>query len=90
MNLSDPIYHNADKARDHLEALLWADGPVCPHCKVRDHASKIKGGRKAHNGGQGVHLVGELLMMDHYDGVYDVRISLSFASTTTYGQVAFA
>lgn len=45
MNLSDPIYHNADKARDHLEALLWADGPVCPHCKVRDHASKIKGGR---------------------------------------------
>ena len=45
MNLSNAIYHNADKARDHLEALLWADGPVCPHCKVRDHASKIKGGR---------------------------------------------
>src|SRR5258705_82637 len=48
MNLSDPIYHNADKARDHLEALLWADGPVCPHCKVRDHASKIKGGPKGY------------------------------------------
>jgi transposase-like protein len=45
MNLSDPIYHNADKARDHLEALLWADGPVCPHCGTRDRASKIKGGR---------------------------------------------
>ena len=45
MNLSDPIYHNADKAREHLEALLWADGPVCPHCGKRDHASKIKGGR---------------------------------------------
>ena len=45
MNLSNPIYHDADKARDHLETLLWADGPVCPHCKVRDHASKIKGGR---------------------------------------------
>ncbi len=46
MNLSNAIYHDADKAREHLEALLWADGPVCPHCKVRDHASKIKGGRK--------------------------------------------
>ena len=45
MNISDPIYHNADKAREHLEALLWADGPVCPHCKTRDRASKIKGGR---------------------------------------------
>lgn len=45
MNLSDPIYHNADKAREHLEALLWPDGPVCPHCKERDRASKIKGGR---------------------------------------------
>ena len=46
MNLSNPIYHDADKAREHLEALLWADGPVCPHCQTRDRASKIKGGRK--------------------------------------------
>lgn len=45
MNLSNPIYHDADKAREHLEALLWADGPVCPHCQTRDRASKIKGGR---------------------------------------------
>ena len=45
MNLSNPIYHDADKAREHLEAILWADGPVCPHCKTRDRASKIKGGR---------------------------------------------
>ena len=45
MNLSDPIYHNADKAREHLEALLWPDGVICPHCQERDRASKIKGGR---------------------------------------------
>ena len=45
MNLSNSIYHDADKAREHLEALLWADGPVCPHCQTRDRASKIKGGR---------------------------------------------
>jgi transposase-like protein len=46
MNLSDPIYHNADKAREHLEALLWPDGVICPHCKERDRSSAIKGGRK--------------------------------------------
>jgi transposase-like protein len=45
MNFSDPIYHDADKAREHLEALLWPDGAICPHCKTRDRASKINGGR---------------------------------------------
>ena len=45
MNLSDPIYHNADKARKHLEGLLWANGPVCPHCGALERASKISGGR---------------------------------------------
>ena len=45
MNLSDPIYHDAEKAREHLESLLWPDGAICPHCKERDRASKISGGR---------------------------------------------
>jgi transposase-like protein len=45
MNLSNPIYHNAEKAREHLEALLWPDGPCCPHCQTTNRASKIKGGR---------------------------------------------
>ena len=45
MNLLNPIYQDADKAREHLEALLWPDGVVCPHCKSRDRSSKISGGR---------------------------------------------
>ena len=45
MNLSDTIYHDVDKAREHLEALLWPDGVICPHCQERDRASKINGGR---------------------------------------------
>jgi transposase-like protein len=32
MNLTDPIYHDADKARQHIEAIFWPRGPVCPHC----------------------------------------------------------
>lgn len=30
--LTDAIFHDEDKARAHLEALRWPDGPVCPHC----------------------------------------------------------
>ena len=42
-NLSNPIYHNKDKAREHLEAIRWPDGPVCPHCGVVGTAYAITG-----------------------------------------------
>jgi transposase-like protein len=42
-NLSNPIYTDADKARAHLEALLWPNGPVCPHCGVADNAAAMNG-----------------------------------------------
>ena len=43
MNLFDPIYQDADKAREHLEALHWPNGPVCPHCGVINEATKLQG-----------------------------------------------
>ena len=43
LNLTDPIFHNENKARTHLEALRWPDGPVCPHCGSVDNAAKLKG-----------------------------------------------
>jgi len=43
-NLQDPIYHDDDAARAHLEALLWPYGPVCPRCGVmEDRITKLKG-----------------------------------------------
>ncbi len=42
-NLTDPIYSDADKAREHLEAIQWPDGPVCPHCGVVDNAHLMAG-----------------------------------------------
>lgn len=36
--LTDPIYQDADKAREHLEAIHWPDGPLCPHCGNADPA----------------------------------------------------
>jgi transposase-like protein len=31
-NLTDPVFHDEDKAREHLEAMRWPNGPWCPHC----------------------------------------------------------
>ncbi len=31
-DLTAPHFTNEDKAREHLEALRWPDGPFCPHC----------------------------------------------------------
>jgi transposase-like protein len=42
-DLSNPIYHDADKAREHLESIRWPDGPICPHCGVLDNATALKG-----------------------------------------------
>ena len=43
-NLTDPIYHDETKARKHLEAIRWPDGPYCPLCGVMDdRITKLKG-----------------------------------------------
>jgi transposase-like protein len=35
-NLTDPIFNDEDKAREHLESIRWADGVYCPHCGNTD------------------------------------------------------
>ncbi|MDP1630728.1 MAG: IS1595 family transposase [Caulobacter sp.] len=49
MNLTAPIFTDADKAREHLEATRWPHGPICPHCGVIDEATALKG--SAHRAG---------------------------------------
>lgn len=41
--LSNPIFTDEIKAREWLEARLWKDGPICPHCGVIDDATLMKG-----------------------------------------------
>ena len=36
------IYTDTNAAREHLESLLWPDGPVCPHCGVVNQATLLK------------------------------------------------
>jgi len=39
---SAPYFRNDEAARKALEAILWPDGPICPHCGVINHAYATK------------------------------------------------
>ena len=42
-DLTNPIYHDADKAREHLERLHWGESPVCAHCGSIGNITKLEG-----------------------------------------------
>ncbi|MFI4975638.1 MAG: IS1595 family transposase [Caulobacterales bacterium] len=48
-DFSNPIFHDETKAREWLEARLWANGPICPKCGVVDQATLMQG--KSHRPG---------------------------------------
>lgn len=39
--LSRPYLHDEAKAFEHLEAIIWANGRVCPHCGGVDRITKV-------------------------------------------------
>jgi transposase-like protein len=45
MDITNPIYSDPNKAREHLEKLLWPNGPFCPHCGNADpgRITKLEG-----------------------------------------------
>lgn len=48
ITLTHPIFSDPDKARMHLEAQRWPNGPVCPHCgATSEHVKAITGARAA-------------------------------------------
>lgn len=44
-DITNEIYTDENKAREHLEAIHWPHGPVCPHCgnQDKDRVTKLKG-----------------------------------------------
>ena len=42
IDLTNPIFHNDEAARMHLEGIRWPDGPVCPHCGS-SHVTRLGG-----------------------------------------------
>jgi len=43
MNLTDPIFHDEEKARAFLEKQQWPDGPVCPYCQECQNVVRLGG-----------------------------------------------
>jgi transposase-like protein len=43
MDMTNPIYSDPEKARQHLEAIRWPDGVVCPHCGCTGKITKLQG-----------------------------------------------
>jgi transposase-like protein len=48
-DLTNPIFTNADKAREHLESINWPEGPFCPHCGECENVHRLQG--KSHRAG---------------------------------------
>jgi transposase-like protein len=42
-DLANPIFHDETKAREWLEARIWPNGPICPHCGVEGQATLMRG-----------------------------------------------
>lgn len=44
-DITSAIYTDAEKAREHLEAIHWPHGPICSHCKNSDQSriTKLEG-----------------------------------------------
>ena len=47
--LSNPIFHDETAAREWLEARIWKDGRICPHCGVENQSTLMQG--KSHRPG---------------------------------------
>jgi transposase-like protein len=77
--LSKPYFHDEAAAFEHVEALLWADGPVCPHCGGMDRVYALKGVRSkpSKKNPQGVERHG-LKKCGHCRKQFTVRIGTIF------------
>src|SRR6202451_3748706 len=43
--LTQAHFHNETEAIARLEAIVWPEGPICPHCGGLDRITPVKGGR---------------------------------------------
>jgi transposase-like protein len=48
-DLTNPIFFDVDKAREHLESINWPEGPFCPHCGEVENVTRLQG--KSHRAG---------------------------------------
>ena len=51
IDLTNPMFHDENAARDYFERMRWPDGPYCPHCGNSDQAKITKLAGKSHRAG---------------------------------------
>jgi transposase-like protein len=49
IDMTNPIFNDEAKAREHLEQIRWPDGPFCPHCGEAEKVYRLHG--KSHREG---------------------------------------
>ncbi|WP_420406145.1 IS1595 family transposase [Nisaea sp.] len=49
VDLTNPVFQDAQAAREYLESVRWPNGPVCPHCGEAEEIAALRG--KAHRPG---------------------------------------
>lgn len=42
-DITNPIFNNENKAREHLESIRWPNGPFCPHCGEAENVTRLEG-----------------------------------------------
>ena len=42
-DLQAPAFTDDNAAREAMEAIMWPDGPVCPHCGSLSKIGKVEG-----------------------------------------------
>jgi transposase-like protein len=67
-NLENPVFTDADKAREALEAVRWPNGPICPHCGVVENIAPVAGSK--HRPG--------LYYCNHCKGTFTVTVGTVF------------
>lgn len=50
-DLTNPIYSDEEKAREHLETIRWGDSRYCPHCGAVEGTVPIVGKKQSHRAG---------------------------------------
>jgi transposase-like protein len=40
-DLTNPIFHDANAAREYLEAMHWPEGAICPHCGESERVTRL-------------------------------------------------
>lgn len=42
-NITDPVFHDAARARAFIEQERWPNGPICPFCNSTEHCKRLGG-----------------------------------------------